>query len=254
MPYRTPIGGVTRQYNKDIVTHSCEFGILNEYFQIGARTALIKIPGTSKVVVWSSIPPSPELTAALETSDKNFEVSAIIIPDALHYLAAKSMKELYPSALVIGSKGVKSTALDLTVDLPNDVTTGEALSPLLKDFEFVRLPGHRSNELVTFYRPTKTVLAADLMFNVPYDGINEQYHGSLQTRGFMGYLLCHLNPDGFMGKFISKRLFPDTKGNREGLNSILNWDFDNYILSHGVNLENGDAKDALRRNYAEYLK
>lgn len=254
MVYLNPIGGLTRQYNENIVTHSCEFSVIKDLLEVGARTAIIKIPDTSKVVVWSSIPPSPELTNALETADKNFEVAAVIIPDRVHTIAAKPMKELYPSAHLIGPKDVKAVRLDYMVELANEVVSGESLTPELKDFEFIYLPGHKNRELVTFYKPTKTLLAADLLFNVPYDGKTDQYHNSLQTRGFMGYLLRHLNPDGFFGKFISHRLFPDTPENREGLKTVLNWDFDNYIVSHGRNLENGDAKDVLIKNYSEYLK
>lgn len=262
MGYLSPVGGFTRQYNKQIVIHSCKFTRGNT-FEFGNRTAIIRIPNSKKLVVWSSIPVGRELQKAIDysidedDSSSNYEVIAAIIPDVEHTMAALDLKKQFPSVKLIGPAGIAdqpALKLDHEISRANSIIKGEQLESSLKDFEFIYLPGHQNKELVSFFKPTKTLLAADLIFNVPYDGKNEDQYGiGSQIKGLQGWLLRYANPYSCIGRYLFKKLLPNTPENQKGLQEIISWDMDNYIVSHGNNFENNDALEAIRLVFGEYL-
>ncbi|KAH3674760.1 hypothetical protein WICPIJ_009492 [Wickerhamomyces pijperi] len=262
MGYLSPIGGFTRQYNKQIVIHSCKFTRGNA-LEIGGRTAVIRIPQTKKLVIWSSIPIGRELQKAIDLSideddsSSNYEIVAAIVPDIEHTMAAVDLKKQFPATQLIGPSGIKdkpTLKLDHEFHIANSIVKGETISKDLKDFEFVFLPGHHNKELITYFKPTKTLLAADLLFNIPYDGKNEDQYGiDLQTRGLQGWFGRYINPYSFIGRFLFRKLLPKTPENQKGLQEVVSWDVDNFIVSHGLNFENNDGLEPIRLIFGDYL-
>lgn len=97
----------------------------------------------------------------------------------------------------------------------------------------------RVHEVVFLHRPSRTLIVADLAFNL---------------QGAMGWtesLLCRAN--GCYHRFTPSRMFraviADRAAFRSSLDQILSWDFDRIIISHGDNIERG-GRQALRAAFA----
>lgn len=262
MGYPTPLGGVTRIINKYTTIHSTKFTRKNT-FNFGNRTAIINVPETNKLVIWSSIPVGVELQNAIDVATDNqatkYEVFAAIIPDIEHTMAAIDLKKKYPSIFLIGPSGITDKP-DLKLDYEfkdtqaNTVVKGSSILPELTNFDFVFLNGHHNRELITYDHRTNTLFEADLLFNIPWNGKNsDQYPSENQNKGLAGFVTGILNPDSFVGKFLFKKLIPATFENKKGIRAVYNeFDFDSIVLSHGCIIEK-DAKKKFKQVFGSYL-
>lgn len=262
MGYPNPLGGVTRQLNKYTTIHSTKF-TRNNTFNFGNRTAIINVPETNKLVIWSSIPVGTELQKAIDVATDNeaskFEVFAAIIPDIEHTMAAIDLKKVYPSIFLIGPSGIKDKP-DLKLDYEfkdseaNVVVKGTSVLPELANLDFVFLNGHHNRELITYDQNTNTLFEADLLFNIPWNGKNEdQYPSVNQNKGLAGFITGLLNPDSFIGRILLKRLIPATSNSKKGIRAIYNeFSFDSIVLSHGCVIEK-DAKKKFKQVFGSYL-
>lgn len=94
------------------------------------------------------------------------------------------------------------------------------------------------NEVVFLHVASRTLILADLMFN-------------LDPPDFRSRLLLRLN--GALGRPTPSRMFRmairDRPAFRESLNAVLAWDFDRVIVGHGENIASG-GREVLRRAFA----
>jgi hypothetical protein len=258
MGYPSPLGGVTQRLNPYTVIHSTKF-TRGSNLKFGGRTAIITIPDTKKLVIWSSIPVSRELEKTIEEATDNepgnFEVVAAIVPDTEHTLAASDLKKLYPKMHLIGPSGIKDKP-DLKLDYEftdqeaNQVVEGSTISKDLATFQFVFLNGHTNRELVTLDKTTKTLYEADLLFNIPYDGKNhDQYPSENQNAGLAGKATRYLNPESKIGRFMFRKLLSKNEDTSKGLKAIYDLDFTSIVLSHGVNIDE-DAKEKFHKVFS----
>lgn len=100
-----------------------------------------------------------------------------------------------------------------------------------------------NKELVFCHKPSRTLIEADMLFNLP---ANEQYSKSDKspTSGFLTKLFISLN--NTKGAAIGqKRLLwyvsssADRKGFGKSVDKIRSWDFDRIIPCHGDVIETG---------------
>lgn len=261
MGYPSPLGGITRRLNPYTTIHSTKFSRADT-FEFGNRTAIINVPDTNKLIIWSSIPVCRELEKVLEaaTNDEpnKFEVIAAIIPDIEHTMAAIDLKKLYPKCLLIGPSGIADKP-DLKLDYEfkdeesNVLVDGSKISKDLSNYEFVFLKDHHNRELITFDKTTKILFEADLLFNIPYDGKNDdQYPLVNQNAGWPGFLTQRLNADSIIGRFLFRHLIPKNEGSSKGLKAVYGLDFDSIVLSHGAIIEK-DAKKSFKKVFGPYL-
>lgn len=217
--------------------------------------ALINIPGSTDVVIWSSIPLGAEFDKAFsELSSDALHVLAAIVPDKEHTLNAQALKEKYPNALLIGPSGITDKP-DLKLDYTfedsqaNQVVNGAAITPRLSQFDFVFLNGHANREVVMVDSHTKTLFEADLLFNVPHDGVNaDQYPDENQNKGLWGYFTATLNSESKVGRFIHQKLLPNNDDNIKGLRALLSLDFGTVVMSHGSVIES-DGKASFKQMF-----
>lgn len=97
------------------------------------------------------------------------------------------------------------------------------------------------NEVVFLHEPTRTLIVADLLFN-------------LDPPDFLSRLLLRLN--GALGRPAPSRMFRmvirDKAAFRASLRAVLEWDFDRIVVGHGENITAG-GREVLREAFA-FLK
>lgn len=261
MGYPTPFHAIHRRLNPTTVIASVPFS-RGDKFEFGNRMAVINIPQTKKLIVWGSLPLGSEFQKAIDnaTNDEssNYEIAYGIVPDREHTLAAIDLKKQFPNVFLIGPDGIAGKPdlkLDYTFkdDEANKIVKGESISESLKGFEFLYFNNHTNGEVVMLDKSTKTLFEADLLFNIPYDGVNhDQYPHYNQNRGVFGYLTCFLNGYNTFGRIIHRRLLKDTPGTRAGVAALLSWDFDSIVMSHGKCCEEG-GKELIKKVFDPYV-
>lgn len=125
-------------------------------------------------------------------------------------------------------------------DKAQDIKVSEEFD---KEFEYEYFPMHPNKELVFYHKPSKVLIEADLMFNLP---ATEQYSKTNidPTTGWATKLFSSLQ--NTKGTAIwQKRLlwYAMSKGNRPSFNErvqrIGTWDFDTVIPCHGDVMTDG---------------
>jgi hypothetical protein len=154
-------------------------------------------------------------------------VRAIVAPSKVHHLFVGDYRAAYPGAQLHGAPGLAEKRRDLRFDAvlgdePPEAWRGEVAQHLFRG-----APG--LNEVVFLHVPSRTLVLTDLAFNVPADH-------TAGARVF--YWLV-----GAAGRFGPHRfvrfLMRDRRTARASVETILAWDFDRVIVSHGDVLEHG---------------
>ncbi|KAK9368886.1 hypothetical protein V1509DRAFT_621780 [Lipomyces kononenkoae] len=250
MAYPTPLCAVPRQLSPTVSILSTPFKRAG-LFQIGARSTFVSLPASNSVVVIAPVPYGDESAAIIGTRDVRF----LIAPDFEHHMALKSWKEKYPSAKIIGVEGLRKRKAPQGVHVDYEISlANKVISPseegiddpeVNEVFKFVYFPSHQNKELITYHIPTKTLIEADLMFNLP---ALEQYSKS-PTNPLSGFtrLFNVLHPDSGWHRWLVKSVLSDKAATKMGLNAIQSLDYETIIPCHGeVITSDGKGKfDAL---------
>lgn len=162
-------------------------------------------------------------------------VAYLITPNAFHGLFMDEWLTAFPEALHLSAKENRSSAAALS--------GSAALAGLSPEIEIAGVNGiPKANEFAFFHKPSRTLLLTDLAFNITGDV-------PLWTRLFFS-----LN-DAY-GKFGPSRLMrsmiEDRNAFRESLLNILEWDFEQIVVSHGHVVE-GHGKEVMRNAFQHYL-
>lgn len=159
---------------------------------------------------------------------KEFPQAKVIGPEGLPEKRAKQKTEQVPFGTVFKGKDKA------------DVQIGEDFD---RDFDYEYVGSHPSKEIVLFYRPDRTLIQADLMFNLP---ATEQYSrtGQSATAGILSRLFSTVMSTG--GNPIWQKRFlwyavgaKDRVGFNASMQKIGQWDFDRIIPCHGDVIETG---------------
>ncbi|HUG10747.1 MAG TPA: DUF4336 domain-containing protein [Opitutaceae bacterium] len=167
------------------------------------------------------------------------EVRHFVAPNRMHDGFWPEWFDHFKGAQFSAAPGVvkEHPELPFSMKLADDrtgVPGGELQARLMRGMPLV-------NEVVFHHVPSRTLIVADLMFNLdPPD---------LRSR-----LLLRLN--GALGRPTPSRMFRmairDRAAFRESLEGVLLWDFDRVIVGHGENLVSG-GRNVLREAFA-FLK
>lgn len=184
------------------------------------------------------------------TSQGN-RLNYIAVLDTEHHISLGEWAKAYPAAKVIGMKGLaesrrkgkkEEVQIHHTVEESNNGTL--SVDP---DFdaefyhEFVHT--HPNKELVFFYKPEKTLIQADLIFNLP---ATEQFSksGEDPTTGFATKLALMLQ--GSAGEAMGQRRFlwhiasrADRPAFAKSMQRINAWGPERIIPCHGDVIETG---------------
>ena len=167
----------------------------------------------------------------LEQWHKEYPQATIISPETLPDLRKKQNYSMFPEEQwrlikVDESKGQATIKIDPTFDAEFDV-------------EYVA--AHANKELVFCHKPTKTLIEADLLFNLP---ATEQHSkvGDANTGILTKIFVALNNPSGdavWQKRLIWYGIAQDRTAFAESMKKIDKFDFDRLIPCHGDVIETG---------------
>lgn len=202
--------------------------------EIGTRMTVVRLR-SGELLVHSPIRMTTEIAQKL---DQLGRVGHVLAPNFEHYLFVRDYKEKYPSAQLYGAPGVdrKLPGVRFDVVLAYPHTIG-ALDDTLVQLYF--RSSNELQELVLFHSDTRTLITADLAFNI-------QSSDTLVSR-----VLLRLNDsyETFGPSRVCRSHITERSLARSDVDKILALAPERIVVSHGDLLLAG-ATEALRRGYA----
>jgi hypothetical protein len=200
-------------------------------------------------------------------------VSYIAAPDLEHHIFLSSWSSAFPNAKILAPEGLpekraQANAKDKSITLLNfhtiftkkakDAGKGKiSVDPEFDaDFEVEYVDSHPNKELVFFHKPSKTLIEADLLFNLP---ATEQYSktGVSATSGIMTKIfgsLQNTRGDAIWQKRMLWYVF--SKADRPGFNASIQriggWGFENVVPCHGDTIL-GNGKEVFSKVFQWHL-
>ena len=204
--------------------------------EVGTRMSVIALEDGS-LFLHSPIRPDPELREELDALGP---VRFAVAPNRFHHLYVADCVSAYPELRCFCAPGLERKRSDIAWDGILGDEAPEAWAGQLDQVRFRGFP--LANEVLFFHRSSRTLLAADLVYNVGTEA-------SALTRLFFRLLGGY----GRVGATrLERLLIRDRSAARASLERILEWDFERVILAHGEVLERGGPA-ALRAGYSWLL-
>jgi len=235
---------VIREVVQDVWTFSRPFNLFNR-IPVGGRSTAIKLQDGS---LW--ILASTPLTA--ETGRKLGElgeVRYIVAGNAFHHMFLKPYKDAYPNAKVIGPEdlGPKKTVEGWELDAVFSAAQPDTKHGFEDEIEHCYFSGQKNKDIAFYHRASKTVVSADLLFNLPS---TEQYTFSKISPHFP--ILSGFRPDSWMMRAFVWSQERDKATMQRDAHKVASWDFDKFIPCHG-NVIESNAKQAWKDAYRRYF-
>ncbi|KAI1907151.1 hypothetical protein LOZ61_006283 [Ophidiomyces ophidiicola] len=247
--------------NQNIVTCSVpfyRFGVL----RIGGRGTIVRMASGASAVF--SPVALTEHVKGLVTA-LNSPIRYIIAPDIEHHIFLGDWKKAFPEARIIGPHGLQekreknpSTREWAKIDYrfnPQDRHNPEIFDEFNKEFDTEYFPSHPNREIVVFHKPTKTLLQADMFFNLPATQQFEKEEGGA-TQGILTKLFMPVWTTSGNAIWQQRLIWYLLAGNRaewkESLKRIDRWDFERIIPCHGDVIETG-GKQVFRKLFGWFL-
>lgn len=198
--------------------------------------------------------------------DLGGNVAYLAAPDNEHHIYLSAWAKAYPSARVIGMEGLpekreadpETAGTKFTwVFSPKNKSTMKIDSDFDSEFDYEYVDAHPNKELVFCHKPERTLIQADLIFNLP---AHEQYSkaGESPTSGLLTKLFCALqNTRGTATPQKRFIWYVVSRGDRDNfarsMGRIDSWNFDRIVPCHGDVIETG-GKDIFRKVLAWHLQ
>lgn len=190
--------------------------------ELGPRMTAIELDN-GKLLLHSPIQMTPEL---VEDIQKLGKVSYIIAPNKWHHLYLESARETFPKAEYFGTQGLMDKKVGFQLD---GVISNEQNLPWNPQLLHAKIEGVPIYDEVVFFHPeSHTLILTDLAIHICHSHC-------WKTKLWLRIL-------GSYGKFgwssIEKKIFiKDKQAFKHSIDSILKWDFDRIVLSHGALIE-----------------
>ncbi|PBP20187.1 hypothetical protein BUE80_DR009058 [Diplocarpon rosae] len=260
---------VIREVVPGITTVSVPFLRFNR-IKFGGRATIVRLK-SGTLAVFSPTPLTPLVQRTVSSlSPSPSPVAYLIAPDLEHHMNLSAWHAAYPSARIIAPEGLPEkraeahrTDKSITlVPFASIVTAKDKLATkIAPDFdaefavEFV--DAHPNKELVFLHRPTRTLIEADLLFNLP---ATEQYSrtGLDPTTGWATRLCAGIQNTRGAAVWQKRMLwYAFSKADRPGFSAsarrIQKWDFENVVPCHGDSLI-GDGKSVFEKVFSWHLQ
>ncbi|KAH9948003.1 hypothetical protein B0H21DRAFT_821354 [Amylocystis lapponica] len=234
-----------RQVAKDVWTFSCPFARFG-LFPVGGRSTAVKLQN-GDVWVLASTPLSDETKTKLSEIGP---VKWIIGADAVHYMFLSEYKKQYPDAKLIAVEDAikKKPEEGLKFDGAWGADPPDTKYGFESDIQHCYFSGFKNKDVAFFHPASKTVIEADLLFNLP---AIEQY----SKTGSSGRIpiIGNLNPYMWVHKRFAWSLGEDKEAMKRDVKTVAGWDFNRIIPCHGDVIEK-DGNAAWRAAYKWYLE
>ncbi|TLD21568.1 hypothetical protein E2P81_ATG08156 [Venturia nashicola] len=251
---------VIREITKNITTLSVPFSRF-ALIHIGGRGTLVKLQ-SGAVAVFSPVALTPQVK---ETVSKMGELKYIAALDIEHHIFLGAWNKEYPNALVLGPEGLfekrqkqKNENVPINVVFTaKDKATTKVDPHFDAEFDYEYVNSHVNKEIVFNYKPDRTLIEADLLFNLP---ATEQYSRTPvnATKGILTRIFGALQTT--KGKALAQQRMvwygtsaADRPGFAKSMQLINGWEFDRLIPCHGDVIETG-AKGIFEKIMAWHLE
>lgn len=201
---------------------------------LGRQLVVVRLPDGG-LWVHSPIPWHDGLRRELATLGP---VRHVVGPNCFHDECLREFQQEYPDATFHAAPGLAAARPDIRfAALPLGSVAPPAWAGCLEQHLVAGMP--RLNEVVFFHPRSRTLLLADLAFNLgpPAPWLTQ----------------LGLRLSGAWNRFAPTRtcrlLIRDRAATRASLQRILAWDFDRVVVGHGRNVPHG-GRDALRSAFA----
>ncbi|CRG87633.1 Pyrolysin [Talaromyces islandicus] len=239
---------VIRQITPQVTTFSVPFSRFG-LIKFGGRGTLVKL-ATGNMLVVSPVALTPEVQQTIASQGGN--IKYIAAPDLEHHIYLSAWKKAFPDADIIAPEGLhekrqsnpehKDTHFThiLTKANKHDIHISEEFD---REFDIEYVDGHGNKEIVFLHKPTKTMIQADLIFNLPakeqYSRTNESPTSGIWTKIFSPLISANPPPATWHKRFVWYITANDRKSVGESVARINTWDFDRIIPCHGDVIETG---------------
>jgi hypothetical protein len=200
--------------------------------RVGARMTVVRLPDGTLLLH------SP---VALDDACRN-ELAAlgsvrhVVAPNKVHHLFVAACQRAYPEARCHAAPGLAEKRTELHFDTVLDDRAPDDWAGTLDQQVCHGIP--YLNEVAFLHVASRSLLLADLAFNL-------QWGENLWTRMWMRAMGIH---ETFaVGRHV-KYLVRDREALRGSLETILAWDFDRVVVSHGVVLQHAGHR-VMRRAF-----
>ncbi|OSX63613.1 hypothetical protein POSPLADRAFT_1169083 [Postia placenta MAD-698-R-SB12] len=233
-----------REVAADVWTFSCPFSRFG-VVPLGGRSTAIKMRDGG---VWllASTPLTDETKTKL---DELGPVKWIVGADAVHHLYLGDFKKQYPNAKIVAVKEAidKKAKEGLEYHGAWGADSPDTQYGFEEEIKHCYFSGFKNKDVAFYHPASKTMLEADLLFNLPP---TEQYSNT----GSSGRIpvIGTLNPYMWLHKRIVWSLGVDKEAMKRDVRTVANWDFDRIIPCHGDVIEK-DGNAAWREAYKWYL-
>ena len=239
---------VIRAVSPRITTVSAPFRRFG-HFKVGGRGTIVRLSDAS-LAVFSPTALTAEVRRALDAAGGN--VQYLVAPDIEHHIFLGEWSRAFPAARVLGPEGLpekrEADAATAGTRFSHVWTAGNKADMRVDaafdaDFACEFVHSHGNRELVFLFRPERTLIQADLIFNLPayeqYSRAGEPADTGLPTRLFIG--LMNTRGDArWQRRFLwYAAAAKDRKGFAASIRRINAWDFDRIIPCHGDVIETG---------------
>jgi hypothetical protein len=187
-----------------------------------------------EILLHSPLAMTAERRAAVEALGS---VTHLYAPNTFHHLWLGEWAAAFPAARVHAPAALAKKRSDLRIDRNNGTEPDPAFRDTLDE---LRIDGFRLHESVLVYRPTGTLIVADLVQNVgrPTETWSKMY---TQMMGFYDRVA--------LSKMLRWTAFSDRAAARKSIDELLGKSFESMIFGHGSPLAQG-AKPALEGAYS----
>jgi hypothetical protein len=204
--------------------------------ELGARMTVIRLAG-SRLLVHSPIAPATELVREVRALG---QVAYIVAPNRFHHLFVGDWQAAFPEASVYVAPGLERKRPDLKIA---GLLTGVPEAGWADTIDQVSLGGiPLTNEVVFFHRPSATLIASDLAFNI---GSSSPLLTRMTFR--MAGTYGRLSPTP-----LERVLVRDRPAFRGSLTRVLQWPFGRVVVAHGE-ISERNGRDELDRGYSWVL-
>ncbi len=170
----------------------------------------------------------------------------LVSPNRGHYAHIGEWARAFPEAITWASPGVRERARSQRIDVRFERDLGPNAPPEWQgEIDQTIIPGALLDEVAFLHKETKTLILADTIMNFEPDKIIQPYRLIARLAGIS-------SPSGGMPVDMRLPFWPRIQKVRPAMESILSWEPERIILSHGRCFE-ANGSSALRSAFGRAL-